>query len=402
MENTFCIEYTRRILKKMQVNSYLLTPPYHWMDEYDGELRCSIWENTEKISEDFIREVISKSLDYQVSAVSDSFSCEYILLDVPGSDNLLLIGPFSYENITGTRVMELMAANQVPPKFLNFMNLYYAALPSGIDERWMKGVLLVLLSELWGDLDSVATLHLNVANRKELYSDIQPEPTAASIKELEDRYAMENRMLGYIAHGDWQGLEKMLERQPLPAIKQRFPDSLRSRKNEKIILNTLCRKAAEAGHVHPVYLDEISCRFALKIENAGSLKQLDSLEKEMLRKYCFLVQSHSLKNYSPPIRKVINQISFDVGADLSLRALAADNAMNPSYLSSLFKKETGMTLTAFVNQKRVDHAIYLLNSSPFSIQDIARMCGIDDVNYFTKLFKRMQGKTPSEYRNLIR
>ena len=60
-----------------------------------------------------------------------------------------------------------------------------------------------------------------------------------------------------------------------------------------------------------------------------------------------------------------------------------------------------MTLTDYVNKKRIDNAVFLLNSTKMQIQTVAQYCGIPDVNYFTKLFKRYIGKTPKEYRGEI-
>ncbi|MCM1221637.1 MAG: AraC family transcriptional regulator [Lachnospiraceae bacterium] len=94
-------------------------------------------------------------------------------------------------------------------------------------------------------------------------------------------------------------------------------------------------------------------------------------------------------------------VSNAVAADLSLSAMAQVLQINASYLSTLFRKETGVTLTDYVNKKRIDHAVMLLNSSDAYIQNIASACGIPDVNYFTKLFKKYIGKTPKEYRKLI-
>lgn len=74
-------------------------------------------------------------------------------------------------------------------------------------------------------------------------------------------------------------------------------------------------------------------------------------------------------------------------ADLSLKAQARFLNVNASYLSTLFKKETGMTLTDYVNKKRVENAVFLLNSTSMQIQNIAQYCGIADVNYFTKISK---------------
>ena len=123
--------------------------------------------------------------------------------------------------------------------------------------------------------------------------------------------------------------------------------------------------------------------------------------KEMVRRYCLLVRNHSMKGYSLLIRKVLTQIDYDLTADLSLKNLASQLNVNPSYLSTLFKKETGSTLTEYVNQKRIEHAIFLLNSSSLQIQMIAQYSGIPDVNYFTKTFKKIIGITPKEYRDKI-
>ena len=121
----------------------------------------------------------------------------------------------------------------------------------------------------------------------------------------------------------------------------------------------------------------------------------------MVHKYCLLVKNHSMKGYSLLIQKVLVRIDSDLTADLSLKTQAALLNVNASYLSTLFKKETGQTLTDYVNKKRVEHALFLLNSSSMQIQTIAQYCGIPDVNYFTKIFKKYVGKTPKEYRDEI-
>ncbi|MDF2513281.1 MAG: AraC family transcriptional regulator, partial [Herbinix sp.] len=97
----------------------------------------------------------------------------------------------------------------------------------------------------------------------------------------------------------------------------------------------------------------------------------------------------------------IIRIDMDLTADLSLNAISEELNVNASYLSNLFKKEIGSTLTEYVNRKRVEHGILLLNSTKLQIQTIAQYCGIPDLNYFTKIFKKNIGKTPREYRTDI-
>ena len=141
---------------------------------------------------------------------------------------------------------------------------------------------------------------------------------------------------------------------------------------------------------------------ARRLEQLRTPADALKLFSTMVHKYCLLVKNHSMKHYSQLVQHVILRIDADLTADLSLKAHADFLNVNPSYLSTLFKRETGMTLTDYVNRQRVEHGIFLLNATDMQIQTIAQYCGIPDVNYFTKTFKKFIGKTPKEYRQDIR
>ena len=87
------------------------------------------------------------------------------------------------------------------------------------------------------------------------------------------------------------------------------------------------------------------------------------------------------------------------GTLAALKALAGRLNVTSSYLSSLFRKEMGMTLTDYVNQQRIAHAQYLLLNTSAPIKAIAQQCGIADLNYFVRMFKRAAGVTPKVYRD---
>lgn len=72
--------------------------------------------------------------------------------------------------------------------------------------------------------------------------------------------------------------------------------------------------------------------------------------------------------------------------------------MNASYLSNLFKRETGLTITYFINQQKIRQAADYLKESQLSIAEISERVGIQDVNIFTRIFKKHMGTTPSEFR----
>ena len=72
--------------------------------------------------------------------------------------------------------------------------------------------------------------------------------------------------------------------------------------------------------------------------------------------------------------------------------------VNASYLSTLFKLEMGVPLTDYVNRQRIEQAKKLLVVTDFPIKMIAEKCGIPDVYYFSRMFKKRTGCTPKVYR----
>lgn len=223
--------------------------------------------------------------------------------------------------------------------------------------------------------------------------------TEESLKNLELRYEKENIFINAVSQGNRKKCREMLSASDFSFLSEkRVDDPVRNLKNYSIIFNTLLRKAAEHGKVHPFYIDKISSDFAVKIEKLSSIEEGKKLHHDMIDTYCRLVQMHSAKDHSPIIQKLTTRIDADLTADLSLQTQADELGVNASYLSALFKKEVKTTYTDYVNKKRVEYAKQLLTSTNDQIQNIAQQCGILDLNYFSKVFKKYSGVTPMKYR----
>lgn len=98
------------------------------------------------------------------------------------------------------------------------------------------------------------------------------------------------------------------------------------------------------------------------------------------------------------ISNVIQYILQHYGDDLTLEKLAAEVHVSNSYLSRLFKKEQGMTLSNYIQTIRLQEAKKLLSSTNLKTYEIAEKVGISDPVYFSKLFKRAEGLSPKEFR----
>jgi len=80
------------------------------------------------------------------------------------------------------------------------------------------------------------------------------------------------------------------------------------------------------------------------------------------------------------------------------RGLAQKFGFNEDYMLQLFKKNTGMTISQYINNRRIDAAKQLIAETDGKIVDIAYHVGFDNITYFHRLFKNMTGTTPQEYR----
>lgn len=128
------------------------------------------------------------------------------------------------------------------------------------------------------------------------------------------------------------------------------------------------------------------------------MKQSLALQEDMIRSFCQMVKQHSLSRYSYYVGQTITLVQYDLTADLKLSTIAEKLNINASYLSALFREETGQTVTAYVNEKRMQTGAHLLQTTRLQIQTVAQHCGISDLNYFSKLFKKQYGITPKQFR----
>lgn len=320
--------------------------------------------------------------------------------------SILSLGPVLFHPIEKEAFQNLMAQKGVAPSYhqdyLEFYN-HLPLVPSYDSWNRMVGF---FLGRLCGGQPEFR--HLNrLPEDQTPFLAFSPDYTTPShptvaLTTIEARYRLENALMEQVAAGNTakalQTYYAFLKYRLLP----RIPDPVRNKKNLLFVLNTLLRKAAEAGYVHPLYIDALSRQLAIQIESCFSLEELDRLSTTMVRKYCILVNNHSRRPYSPLVTTCLDYIDFHYNENLSLASLAELCSASDSYLSALFKKETGMTVTDYINQTRIRQSLILLNSSNLAIGEIAAQCGFSDTNYFSRIFKKLQGQSPKQYRNAVK
>ena len=371
-------------------------PPFEGLEEFDYGLRRSLDPHFDW--QEFGQLLLDNTPEKTLLFVEESFELHYALFRIPDEENtVFLVGPWT-----------------IGPRSENarkWVRRYLGEAGEAAVQEFYNGVKILEASDFYREIrviaecvcggESVETREIKEFLPFRFRPDTRyfHEPKFQKeipVAMLEQRYESENRILDAVARGDDEAAIEAMHLHSRFTYGGRFEGTLYQQKNSMIVFNTLLRKSIERSKVHPYYIDAISSKYSQIIEEADEVP--NELMWQMVKDYCAYVRRYSLKEYSPAVQKVMNYVNLNVAEPLTLKSLAAMCFISPSYLSALFKQETGSTLIDYINTQRVNRAAQLLVQNNHTIANVAEEVGILDVNYFTKIFKKTLGVTPTRYR----
>ncbi|MNE47154.1 HTH-type transcriptional activator Btr [compost metagenome] len=136
-----------------------------------------------------------------------------------------------------------------------------------------------------------------------------------------------------------------------------------------------------------------------ELHASGSLHEMIGILKLSFEKWIRESStSQSKENMQSVIGKTKEYISNNYHKDLSIEEAAEIADLSISHFCTLFKQVSGYTFLEYLTQCRIDKAKYILKNSPVKVYQIAPLVGYQDPRYFTQVFKKVTGMTPSEYR----
>lgn len=160
----------------------------------------------------------------------------------------------------------------------------------------------------------------------------------------------------------------------------------------------------ESGLLYPFTLEQLKQPIAelgsskLKlfkmIDLAFDIEELEHIMVQFLEKVRHVVQGKDYRQ-SIILHQIYEYVNEHYANEISLSEMANALHLNYTYLSSYFKQRTQENLTSYINRVRTDKAKDLLLDPSLSVSEISRLTGFSDHNYFSKVFKKMTGMTPS-------
>jgi len=128
------------------------------------------------------------------------------------------------------------------------------------------------------------------------------------------------------------------------------------------------------------------------LRDRGDLKQLNNWIRKVLMQIAFAIGKGSYL-----INRVRYYIHKNYHSDISLTAVAKEVGVNSSYLSRIFVKEVGCSFMDYLTKVRLEAALEYMKNSNLKIYEVAEKVGYSNAEHFSRIFKKVFGKSPKEY-----
>lgn len=136
-----------------------------------------------------------------------------------------------------------------------------------------------------------------------------------------------------------------------------------------------------------------------RLIDCTTVSQVKEAVMEYLTRYAETEHTKQNSQQHNLIQRIADYIESHIHENVTVKQLAELHHLNASYLSVLFKKSTGKTVSEFVQETRMNKAMELLRDPHVRIYEVAEQVGFQTAAYFTYLFKKTTGRTPQEYRD---
>lgn len=135
----------------------------------------------------------------------------------------------------------------------------------------------------------------------------------------------------------------------------------------------------------------------LLVKKSDNIEDLIDVFRTCIENIIRNMYQRDMSNISKHIRRAIEYIDSNYQRKISLDDVSKHVNLSAVHLSRLFKKETGKTVLNYINDSKMFKAQQMLDSGKYKVYEIASELGFETAHYFSTMFKKFTGMTPSEY-----
>lgn len=236
-------------------------------------------------------------------------------------------------------------------------------------------------------------------DREWFQNEFEKREISNSHRPMEDEYAFYSA----VKAGDLDAVQQNLNQETFSnpkgmGVLSRNP--LTNKKYHFVITTAMITRYCVEGGMELEQAYRLSDFYILKMDSCNSEEAIEALHRKMTLD--FTGKMHLLKKnavFSKPITLCVDYIYNHIHDRITVEQLADYVNLSDSYLSRLFKKELGVSVSDYIREKKVENAQNLLKYSDYSLAEIANYLAFSSESHFIHVFEKMTGMTPKKYRD---
>ena len=323
--------------------------------------------------------------------------CGYI--KIKETPEVLIAGPVMASKCTPDKAQKILSSMNQPANRADELLSWLDALPD-CTVRQFGDILNFLNCILNNDIGNEA-VYISYPSGNILISS--PDTGPSFIEHLDD--TLEKQLLSCIEYGNIGKLQEILTEINVPNSKVPLfaHDAVRSYKNFLIHAAGIVSRAALRGGLDSDTTYALAGRYMRQIETYDRYSDMSPVFNQMLMDFTRrTAKCRSIPSNSPIVTKINKVIQAHLYEKLTPTDISNQLQMNCSYLCRYFKQNTGMTITEYINKVKIAECMRLLESTELPISQIYTQLGFSSQSYMQKVFKKIAGVTPLEYRSNLK
>ncbi len=214
------------------------------------------------------------------------------------------------------------------------------------------------------------------------------------------RYDDDMRQFEMLKNGDMNAVDESRRMMYSDEIGLLSDDPVKNMRSLNICHATLCTRFAIEGGMDPEKAYNASDIFIRRCDAADTLDEQYDLHMEMIEYFTKQVISAKKANvYSKQVIHCMEYIGSHLHEEILVSRLADMVKLNASYLSVLFKEQTGMNISEYITVKRMETAENMLKFSDFTLSEISDILHYSSYSHFARTFRRYCDTSPKKYRD---
>lgn len=382
-----------------RADSMYFSFPYENLEKIDWGFRDMVWADV-NFSPAFAVQATDNQLHLYVIKSSLDFYNIVALATTGEHPDFISVGPVRDKTIYTPEALQIEKDHVMKGAKQEALRHFYQRLPL-VNISDLVTTLQCVLEKYIPEYEHVVPEYINFSNETHAFVPNADKMQKFTYEITERVQNLLNDFLNVLVTGNtslvYQEKKKLLD-----YVKPILGNNMGSLRGYLNFLNTICCNKLLATQVHPYHTLQLFLLYASRIDQLHDFDQGWLLPYEIARKYCLLVKNHNLSQYSYLVRNIINYVSINLGEELTLTTISAYLGKNPSYVSGQFQKEMGESLTEYIHKERIQAAIKIFNTTDSTVAEAANSVGIHELGYFTRLFKKHIGCTPSEYKKMLK